>query len=193
MMKLYSAWYCPFAQRTWMALEYKGLDYDYIEVDPYHQSDWWLEVSRGASLVPVVVQPNEDGSETTIVESNRTLEYLEDFSAEPNPIFDGHPNARAEQKYWMDHIDNRIMPFFYRYLKDPQEESKASMIEGLEAFIGAMDDNGPYFTGDRISAVDIAFMPFAYRIVHLLGHYRNVTLPTEGNNGNVSINGMRRY
>ena len=28
------AWYCPFAQRAWMALLHKGLDFDYLEVDP---------------------------------------------------------------------------------------------------------------------------------------------------------------
>ncbi len=76
-MKLYNAWYCPFAQRAWMALVYKGIDFEYVEVDPYDYSDWWLEVSRGAALVPVVVQPDSDGDgETTIVESNRILEYL---------------------------------------------------------------------------------------------------------------------
>ena len=53
-MKLYNAWYCPFAQRAWMALEHKGIDFEYVEVDPYNQTDWWMKVSRGDSLVPVL-------------------------------------------------------------------------------------------------------------------------------------------
>jgi glutathione S-transferase len=106
-MKLYNAWYCPFAQRAWMALVHKGIDFEYVEVDPYDKTDWWLRVSRGAELVPVLVQTNSNGvGETTIVESNRILEFLEDYRPEPNPIFSSDPLERAEQKYWMDHIGN---------------------------------------------------------------------------------------
>ena len=34
-IKLYSLWLCPFAQRAWIALEEKGLSYQYIEINPY--------------------------------------------------------------------------------------------------------------------------------------------------------------
>ena len=186
-MKFYSAWYCPFAQRSWMALVYKNIDFDLIEIDPYDLSDSWLEISRGAALVPVVVQANGDGSDTTIVESNRILEYLEDYYPENTPIFSDSPNRRAEQKYWMDQVSNKITPYFYRFLKMPeagkqQDEARDKMLEGLMAITQAMSSEGPYFSGERLSAVDIALFPFAYRIDALLGHYRNYTLPREGDN-----------
>ena len=184
-MKLYNAWYCPFAQRAWMALIYKGIEFEYIEIDPYDLTESWLEISRGAALVPVVVQANGDGTDTTIVESNRILEYLEDYYPEKTPIFADSPNQRAEQKYWMDHVGNKITPYFYRFLKTPavgpeQEEAREKMLEGLVAITQAMRREGPYFGGDRLTAVDIAIFPFAYRIEALLGHYRHYTLPVEG-------------
>ena len=179
-MKLYNAWYCPFAQRAWMALVQKGIDFEYVEVDPYDKTEWWLKLSRGAALVPVLAQDDDD--ETTIVESNRILEYLEDLYPQPNPIFADHPNRRAEEKYWMDHVSNRITPYFYRYLKDPQPQSLESLLDGLKQFSDGMADNGPYFTGDQVGAVDIALIPFAYRIINLLGYYRDYSLPAEGEN-----------
>ena len=185
-MKLYNAWYCPFAQRAWMALAHKKIDFEYIEVDPYDYSDWWLQVSRGAALVPVVVQPNDDGSgETTIVESNRILEYLEDFAPQSTPIFASDPNKRAEQKYWMDHIGNKITPCLYRFLKageagDDRDQAKQELIDGLSALAAAMDADGPYFSGTELDAVDIALVPFALRIDLLLGHYRDFVIPDEG-------------
>jgi len=185
-MKLYNAWYCPFAQRAWMGLIHKGIDFEYVEVDPYDYSDWWLKVSRGAALVPVLVQPNSNGSgETTIVESNRILEYLEDYAADANPLFANDPNQRAEQKYWMDHIGNKITPFLYRFLKaseagEQRDGSRDQLIEGLSTLILAMDAEGPYFSGQEIGAVDIALIPFAYRIEVLLGAYRDFSLPVEG-------------
>jgi len=176
-MKLYNAWYCPFAQRAWMTLVHKGIDFEYVEVDPYEKSDWWLKVSRGAALVPVLEQ-----GEYRIVESSRILEYLEDRFPQQNPIFADSPEARAEQKYWMDHVSNKITPYFYRYLKDPQDISLQKMLEGLQKVIDAMDKTGPYFCGEKLGAVDITLMPFVYRIVHLLGYYRDFRLPTEGEN-----------
>jgi glutathione S-transferase len=38
-MKLYTAWYCPFAQRAWMTLVHKNINFDYIEVDPYDKTE----------------------------------------------------------------------------------------------------------------------------------------------------------
>ena len=190
-MKLYNAWYCPFAQRVWIALTYKDIDFELIEVDPYDLTDWWLEVSRGVGLVPVVVQANSDGSDTTIIESNRILEYLEDYYPDKTPIFSDSPNQRAEQKYWMDHVSNKITPYFYRFLKTPeagekQDEARDKMLEGLTAITQAMSSEGKYFAGDRLSAVDIALFPFAYRINALLEHYRDYVLPREGE-------GWKRY
>ena len=181
-MKFYNAWYCPFAQRAWMALVYKDIDFDYIEIDPYDFTDSWLEISRGFALVPVVIQSNGSGEDTTIVESLRILEYLEDYYPETAPLFADTANARSQQKFWMDHIGQKITPCFYRYLKreggeEAQQKSLNEMLEGLLALTQAMDSEGPYFSGDRIDAVDIALVPFAMRIDVLLSHYRNLELP----------------
>jgi glutathione S-transferase len=185
-MKLYNAWYCPFAQRVWMALIHKGIDFDYVEVDPYNKTDWWVKISRGAELVPVLVEENQNGDgETTIVESNRILEYLEDYRPQQVPIFAADVLERAEQKYWLDHIGNHITPYIYRFLKasdagQQREESRLKLIEGLTALTLAMDDTGPLFSGEQVSAVDIALIPFAYRIDVLLKAYRDFELPQDG-------------
>jgi glutathione S-transferase len=185
-MKFYNAWYCPFAQRAWMALVHKNIDFEYIEVDPYDRTEWWIKISRGAELVPVLVQHNSNGEgETTIVESNRILEYLEDFQPTDKPIFAGDALERAEQKYWMDHISNQITPYMYRFLKahevgNHRNESRESLLEGLTTLVQAMHPTGPCFSGDQICAVDIALIPFAYRIEVLLGAYRDFKLPQEG-------------
>jgi len=54
------------------------------------------------------------------------------------------------------------------------------MLNGLEIFIQAMNGSGPFFSGESIDAVDIALMPFAYRISLLFEHYRDFSLPVEG-------------
>ena len=34
-VNFYCSWFCPFAQRAWIALEEKGVDYRYVEINPY--------------------------------------------------------------------------------------------------------------------------------------------------------------
>lgn len=188
-MKLYSAWYCPFAQRAWIALLNKEIDFEYVEVDPYHKSDWWLEVSRGEAMVPMIFQAGNSAEEYTILDSNRILEYLDDLYPLQKPLFSANPNQRAEQKYWMDHVDNRVVPYFYRYLKEyelgsVQDEDRDKMLAGLISLTEAMHSVGPYFSGHEIGAVDISMIPFAYRVKVLMEHYRNLNLPINGETSN---------
>ena len=52
--KLYSAWFCPFAQRTWIALLEKGVDFELVEINPYDKTPEFLAVNP-LGLVPTLV------------------------------------------------------------------------------------------------------------------------------------------
>lgn len=60
----------PFVQRVWIALEAKGLPYQYIEVDPYKKPQALLEVNpRG--LVPALRHGDWGCGESTVL-----MEYV---------------------------------------------------------------------------------------------------------------------
>jgi glutathione S-transferase len=62
--------FSPFVQRVWIALEAKGLQYQYIEVDPYKKPRSLLEVNpRG--LVPAIRH-----GDWGCGESNVLMEYV---------------------------------------------------------------------------------------------------------------------
>lgn len=62
--------YSPFVQRVWIALEIKGLQYQYIEVDPYKKPQALLEVNpRG--LVPGLRHGDWGVGESTVI-----MEYV---------------------------------------------------------------------------------------------------------------------
>tara|TARA_R110002095_G_scaffold213783_1_gene204858 strand:+ start:1221 stop:1580 length:360 start_codon:yes stop_codon:yes gene_type:complete len=81
-MKLHSAWYCPFAQRAWMTLIHKNIPFEYIETDPYLITDEWLEISQNTGQVPVLMQESSAGHETSIVDSNTILKFLDQHEGE---------------------------------------------------------------------------------------------------------------
>lgn len=185
-LTFYSAWYCPFAQRAWMALLHKGLAFEYIEVDPYRESQWWLDISRKRAKVPVIVSPpSKAAGSTTVIDSTRIIEYLEDLVPDINPLFPGAPNDKAELRFWIDHVNERVLPYVYRYLEADQpgeylDASRTALVEGIRELSEATSPSGPFFSGTNLTAVDLALTPFAYRIDALLGHYRDFSLPTSG-------------
>ena len=185
-LKLYSAWYCPFAQRAWMTLLHKGLPFEYIEVDPYRESDWWLNLSRNRSTVPVIVTSENNGqAPTTVVDSTRVVEYLDELSPGDAPLFSSDLNTRAEQRFWVDHINERIVPPLYQLLAadrpgEDRDNCRDKLVSGLQTLAEAMSSDGRYFAGDTLTAIDLLMIPFAYRIDALLSHYRDFSVPTKG-------------
>lgn len=69
----------PFVQRVWIAMEAKGLNYQYIEVDPYKKPQSLLDVNpRG--LVPGIRHGDWGCGESTVL-----MEYV----CSPNRHCDG--------------------------------------------------------------------------------------------------------
>lgn len=65
--------YSPFVQRVWIALEAKGLQYQYIEVDPYKKPQSLLEINpRG--LVPALRHGKWGCGESTVL-----MEYVSHY------------------------------------------------------------------------------------------------------------------
>lgn len=178
-LKLYSAWYCPFAQRAWTALLHKNIDFDYIEIDPYKKTPEWMKISRGTGQVPVLIDQTHD---ITVPGSLRVQEYIDtQFPGEAPPA----NTETAEAKFWNDFQGSNIIPYFYRFMaaetgSDAAHEAQKHLEAGLENFSAHMDREGPYFFGSEPGGVDIAFAPFALRIDILLSHYKEYALPASG-------------
>ncbi|MEW6996130.1 glutathione S-transferase family protein [Colwelliaceae bacterium BS250] len=181
-MKLYSAWYCPFAQRTWITLEHKRIKFEYTEIDPYDKTPFWMNVSRNYGQVPVIEVLDGNEQARRVVDSFRTMEFIDElYSDNKTRIYPIEAKKKAETKYWMDFVSTDIVPYFYRYLKahkagEYRNQSQARMINGVNTFTKAMSAEGPFFMGEQFGAIDIALIPFAYRMNLLLAHYRDFQL-----------------
>ncbi|KAK0104681.1 hypothetical protein ONS95_004955 [Cadophora gregata] len=169
-LKLFGSCFCPFVQRVWIALEAKGLQYQYIEVDPYKKPQALLDVNpRG--LVPGIRHGDWGCGESTVL-----MEYLEDLGAGQPLLPPSNPQLRANCRLWADHINRNIVPAFYQLLQaqefTKQTEYTTKLKDEIAKIVDVLDPHGPFFLGPQLSYVDIQFAPWMLRLTKVMKHYR---------------------
>ncbi|TFK44944.1 glutathione-S-transferase [Crucibulum laeve] len=167
----YSGW------RAWIALEEKGIPYQYKEVNPYKKEAHFLgkafsELSGGicsnslAAINPKGLVPAIEYKGKALYESLIICEFFEDAypSYKPN-LLPLDPFDRAIARIWLDHISKAVVPSFHRILQAQDVEKQAVAREELnEAFRKvAKEVKGPYFFGLEFSLVDVAIAPWITR------------------------------
>ncbi|KAJ5637931.1 hypothetical protein N7490_007810 [Penicillium lividum] len=195
-IQFFGSCFCPFVQRVWIALELKGIPYQYVEVDPYEKPQSLLEVNpRG--LVPALRHDNWACHESTVL-----MEYLEDLKI-GSPLLPAEPKLRAHCRLWTDHvrkpmlvpsdpvavadkfqINRNIVPAFYRVLQEQDQQKQIENSEDLRVafdnLVNAAHPRGPFFMGGQISFVDIQVAPWVIRLNRVLKPYRGWPDADEG-------------
>ncbi|KAF7170098.1 hypothetical protein CNMCM5623_002647 [Aspergillus felis] len=190
-LKLFGSCFCPFVQRVWIALEIKGIPYQYIEVDPYQKPQSLLEVNpRG--LVPALRHGDWGSYESSVL-----LEYdlqLEDLDVGLPLLPPGDAKLRAHCRLWTDHINRHIVPSFYRALQEQEEQKQTANMQelqdGLKTLITAANPEGPFFLGPSISFVDVQIAPWILRLSRVLKPYRGWPDPEPGSRWAAWVNAI---
>jgi glutathione S-transferase len=160
MLRLYRAPFSTNVERVALALAFKGLEVDSVEIS-YEDRSPVVEVS-GQGLVPVLV----DGDEV-IPDSVRVLRHLESRWPEP-PLFPREAPRRAELDVFLDWFNevwklapNAIEAELERDEPDRERIARlaARMRASLELFEDMLDGRDHLF-GDDFSAADCAAFPF---------------------------------
>jgi len=192
---LFGSWFCPFVQRAWVAFEYLGVPYKYVEVDPYTKPKpkELLEVSP-KGLVPGLKLNNYDPPRA-LHESAVIIDYLEDLAANTasgRSLFPSksNPYARALVRLQADHINRSLVPTFYRYLQAQEAPARIeaglefhSAVEGLvHIFERAERENeetalGLWKEGGELGWADVMAGPWLFRASNVLKHYRGFEFP----------------
>ena len=158
-MEVYRIPFSTNVERVALAAGHKGLEIDWVDVDPADRSE--VERVSGQPLVPVLVEGGR-----VVVDSTEILRYLEEGTPEP-PLFPAQRARRAELDVFLD--------WFNRVWKRPPNEIEAERgqetpdqdrIDELgQELRGALDmfegllDGRDYLFGE-FSAADCAAFPF---------------------------------
>ncbi|GJC89812.1 glutathione S-transferase omega-1 [Colletotrichum liriopes] len=192
-LKLYGGWFCPFVQRSWIVLHEKQIQHQYIEINPYKKDPEFLKMNpRGlipTLAVPVDVKGNE---QRPLYDSTVVSEYLDEAYAGNNygpHLLPETPYDRARCRLWIDHINSRVVPAFYKFIQHTPEkeysieQARDEFLGNIKTFTKEMDPEGPWFLGQTFSLVDVMLAPWAMRLF-LFDHYKpgGLGLPTDGEN-----------
>lgn len=175
-LHLYSARTCPFAQRTRLVLQTKGLAFELIEIDLDHPPADFRTIS------PYGKVPLLECEGDRIWESSVINEYIEERFPQP-PLMPGGPAARAKARIWIDYANNVFVPLFYKLLLLQKAEEQQAIADRLRESLLFLEDQAlvharPYWLGPEVSLVDYTYYPFFERFP-VLEHFRRFSIPEQ--------------
>ncbi|KAE9613444.1 hypothetical protein Lal_00016104 [Lupinus albus] len=157
-LKLVGSWYSPFVVRVHIALNIKSLDYENIEETLYPKSDLLLHSNPVHKKIPVLLHANQP-----ICESDIIIQYIDEIWTHAPSILPQNAYDRANTRFWVSYIDNKLFPSMKKILFAEDEAKKThfieveEMLEMMENVLKKESNGKDYFGGDNIGFIDIAF------------------------------------
>jgi glutathione S-transferase len=190
-LTLLQADFCPFANRASIALLEKEADPENptkfekrhvcYQMGPTNDKGTELLYSLDQKTVPVVID-NDKGGEV-ISESMVVVEYIDDLYPDTHPLQPSDPTGKKNMKLYMDRHDSFVSGY-YKLLMMQDSVQQQSLADDLLKQFSTLDIDlqvcpGPYLCGEQFTIADLKIFPFIERIVHVLGHFREFSIPEE--------------
>jgi maleylpyruvate isomerase len=172
-MKLWSYWRSSSTYRVRIALELKGLEFEYLPVHlirdggQQHQPDF--AAKNPLRQVPVL-ELDDDGQSLRLVQSMAIIEYLDERFPSP-PLLPDSPRDRAHVRALAETVNAGIQPLqntdtFAELRKhgiDTEAWARTFIAKGLAALeTMASERAGAFLFGDRVGLADIYLVPQLY-------------------------------
>uniref|UniRef100_A0ACD5Z4M4 Uncharacterized protein n=1 Tax=Avena sativa TaxID=4498 RepID=A0ACD5Z4M4_AVESA len=157
-LKLLGTWRGPFALRVALALNFKGLSYEYQEEDLENKSELLLESNPVNKKVPVLIHNG-----VPICESLAILEYVDEVYAGRGPsLLPADPYERARARFWAAYIDNKLVAPWWKMFagktEKEREEGRKQTLVAVQTLEGALKEcskGKPFFGGNDIGYLDV--------------------------------------
>ncbi|KAJ6820119.1 glutathione S-transferase U17-like isoform X2 [Iris pallida] len=159
-VKLVGLWASPFVIRARLALEMRGVGYEFLEETFGKKSELLLKSNPVYKKMPVLIHGGK-----TICESMIIVQYIDEVwnnSTKPS-ILPLDPYERALARFWTVFIDDKLTPSLFVIVRARTEEAKREATEGAVAALQILEegytkhyDGKAFFGGESVGYVDIA-------------------------------------
>ena len=158
MIKVVSFKICPFVQRVTALLEAKNIPYEIEYIKLSDKPQWFLDISP-TGQVPVLIT---DGG-TPLFESDAIVEYIDEIS---EPLVS---NVSAEQRAIDRAWSCQATKHYLVQCSTMQSADGPTLLERNEKLARSFEraekqlGDGPYFHGEKMGNVDVAWLPLLHR------------------------------
>ncbi|XP_010427244.1 PREDICTED: glutathione S-transferase L2, chloroplastic [Camelina sativa] len=167
--RLYISYTCPFAQRAWIARNYKGLQnkIELVPIDLKNRPVWYKEKVYEANKVPALEHNNK-----VMGESLDLIKYIDTNFEGPSLTPDGvEKQAVADELLsYTDSFSKAVRSTLNGSDSNAADATFDYMEKALSKF-----NEGPFFLG-QFSLVDVAYAPFIERFRLILRDVLNVDI-----------------
>ncbi|XP_022725868.1 glutathione S-transferase U17-like [Durio zibethinus] len=162
-VKVLGSWPSPYAMRPRIALNIKSVDYEYVEERVWEgKTELLLQSNPVHKKIPVLIH-----GDNPICESLNIVQYIDETWSSGPSILPSDPYEGAIARFWAAYLDEKWFPSIKSIAiaqgEDARKAAIAQVEEGLalleEAF-GKCSKGKPFFGGDQIGFLDIAFGSF---------------------------------
>ncbi|XP_027183326.1 probable glutathione S-transferase parC [Coffea eugenioides] len=155
-------WGNGFGMRVRIALEEKGIKYEYREEDLTNpqRSQLVLDMNPVRKSVPILIHRGQP-----VCDSAAILEYIDETWKDGFPsLLPRDPYDRAIARFWTDFVDNKVFSTQAMFLRSKgdraKEESKNELIGELKQLEAVLGDE-QYFGGANFGYLDVVLIPFS--------------------------------
>ncbi|KAG8096464.1 hypothetical protein GUJ93_ZPchr0013g37947 [Zizania palustris] len=166
--RLYVAYICPYAQRTWITRNYKGLQdkIKIVGIDLADRPAWYKEKVYPENKVPSLEHNNQVKGESLDL-----VRYI-DRNFEGPALLPDDPEKQQFAEELLAYSDAFNKALFSSLVSKEQVPDEAvAVLDKVEAALAKFND-GPFFLG-QFSLVDIAYVPFIERFYTFLSGIKN--------------------
>ncbi|GKT87434.1 glutathione S-transferase omega-1 [Colletotrichum tofieldiae] len=166
----------PFVQRSWIVLHEKQIPHQYIEINPYKKDPEFLKMNPRGLIPTLAVPVDVKGTEQRpLYDSTIVSEYLDEAYAGNNygpHLLPETPYDRARCRLWIDHINSRVVPAFYKFIQHTPEkeysieQARDEFLGNIKTFTKEMDPRDLGFLARR-SVLSMSCLPMGDAFVSL--------------------------
>lgn len=154
-VKLLGCWASPFSKRVEIALQLKGIQYEYIEEDiPINKSPRVVKYNPVHKKIPVLLHNGKPIAESLVI-----LEYIDETWKEGTPLLPKDPYQRAMARFWAKFMDEKCLPEMLKLCYESNNEvrvkAKGELHELLKLLENELIKDNNYLVGGYIEIVSI--------------------------------------
>lgn len=162
LIRLYSRRFCPFAERTRLVLEAKGIKHEVININLKNKPEWFFKKSP-SGLVPVL----ENSQGQLICESAITCEYL-DEAYPGKKLLPEDPYEKARQKMVFE-LFSKVPSLIGSFIRSKNKEDCPGIKEELRKEFSKLEEvltnrKTTFFGGNSLSMIDYLIWPWFERL-----------------------------